>query len=181
MISYEELYELLRKEKYGDKLQTLPPNFIKDLSDYLCSHKKRIARNGDFFSSEIMREKKEYENAFTLFRELMLRRKKKILDLVFVAAETGTMKRDSQDMLDVEKDLFDKMVLSVKDADTLIEGEINSCSLEDAFQDVLIMEDVEEFVDMSGKSVGPFRKEQVVKLDKEIAQVLVSGKKAVSV
>ena len=82
MLSYEDLYEHLRKEKYGDSLQTLPINFIEQFADYMKTHRENLEGNDDLFSEEVIREKKQYENSMTIFKELMLRRKKKILDLL---------------------------------------------------------------------------------------------------
>jgi DNA replication initiation complex subunit (GINS family) len=175
MISYEELYEFLRKEKYGENLQDLPGDFMKQFSDYLCDYKRKISRNGDFFSDDSLRDKKEYENSMTLFKELILRRKKKILNLVFVAAETGVMKKDFQEMLPVERDLFEKLVLAVGDADKSVLELIDSCSLEDALKEVHIKSDIAEFVDMTGGVIGPFKKGEKVRLDGRVADILIFG------
>ena len=42
-----------------------------------------------------------------LFKELMLRRRKKILNLVLIAAETGISKQDFNNMLSLEKEKID--------------------------------------------------------------------------
>ena len=107
MLTYNDLYEFLRKEKYSEQLQKLPRDFVKEFSSYMVETRKRFSNvEVDSFSDDILKEKKQYENAVAIFKELMLRRKKKILNLVFIAAETGVMKRDFTDMLSFEKDLF---------------------------------------------------------------------------
>ncbi len=177
MIRYEDLYEFLRREKSNEQLQALPNDFVKNFSEYMHEHRRNISRNGDFFADEIIKEKKQYENSMTIFRELMLRRKKKILNLVFVAAESGVMKRDFDDMLAVEKDLFEKLVLAVDSADKSVASLLLDGSfMED--KEVFIKEDVESFVDMSGGMVGPFKKGQSLKIDKRVAEVLIAGEKA---
>ncbi|MDP4039082.1 MAG: hypothetical protein Q8P57_00665 [Candidatus Pacearchaeota archaeon] len=178
MVSYENLYEFLRKEKYSEQLQKLPADFVKQFSDYLCEHKRNISKNGDFFSEEILSAKKEYENSMIIFSELILRRKKKILNLVFVAAETGVMKKDFDDLLPFEKDLFERLVLAVDDAGNSVNQALSNCSLENLSKEVVIQEDVEEFVDMFGEFIGPFKKGQKVSLDGRVADVLISGGKA---
>jgi len=50
------------------------------------------SKEDDIFSEVIIKTKKQLENAVTLFKELMLRRRKKILDLILIAAETGIFK-----------------------------------------------------------------------------------------
>ena len=40
MITYNELYEALRKEKYSDQLQLLPKSFIKNCSKHTTINRK---------------------------------------------------------------------------------------------------------------------------------------------
>ena len=61
------------------------------------------------FSDMIIKTKKQLENAVSIFKELLLRRRKKLLTLVFVAAETGISKRDFENMLAVEKECFEEI------------------------------------------------------------------------
>mgnify|MGYP001569818603 FL=1 len=93
-MDYNELYEYLRKEKFSDQLQVLPKNFVDDVSNYLKEKRNQIGDGKDLFSDEMLKLKKQYENAVGIFKEIILRRKKKILNLVFVASETGIMKID---------------------------------------------------------------------------------------
>jgi len=104
MITYNEIYEALRKERYSEQLQPLPKSFIKEVSDYFKEKKIISEKSGDIFSDAISKTKKQFENAVSLFKELMLRRKKKLLNLSFVATETGISKRDYENMLSFEKD-----------------------------------------------------------------------------
>ena len=180
MLKYEELYEILRKEKMNDSLQKIPLDFVKSFSELIYENKKTITSNGDFFSEEIVRDKKQYENSMVLFKELILRRKKKILNLVFLANETSVLKKDFENMLPFEKDLFDSLLSSVEQTDKLISMLlINEASGKNEIS-LLIMEDIESFVNMDGESVGPFKKGQSVLLDKIVADILIGGQKAVS-
>ena len=118
MLSYNDLYEHLRKEKYSEHLQNLPKDFVPRFSEYMALTRKKFANiEINEFAEEILKEKKQYENSMAIFRELMLRRKKKILNLVFIAAETGIMKRDFADMLPFEQALFERLVMAINDAD----------------------------------------------------------------
>jgi DNA replication initiation complex subunit (GINS family) len=179
MLMYNDLYEVLRKEKNNDQLQALPENFVSDFSVYLKEKRKEFSSFGeDMFAEDILREKKQFENALSLFKELMLRRKKKILSLVFVAAETGVMKKDYTDMLSFEKDLFDKLVLGVSDSEKTLSDMLNGGKERVGNKMVVMSEDVEEFIDMAGKVVGPYKEGEVVGLDVKVADILVSGGKA---
>ena len=91
---YNDLYELLRKEKYSENLQQLPKNFILEVSVFLNGLKSDSTKEDDLFTDSALKSKKQLENSIAIFKEMILRRKKKLLNLVFVAAETGIMKRD---------------------------------------------------------------------------------------
>src|SRR3989344_6074690 len=99
MLSYNDLYEVLRKEKYSELLQILPKNFLLDFCEYLVDKKEQSSKDDGLFVDSVMKSRKQVENSLAIFKELILRRKKKILNLVFVAAETGIMKRDYEIML----------------------------------------------------------------------------------
>ena len=117
MMGYNELYEILRKEKYSENLQPLPKTFLADFRDYIKENKDSFSQKTDLFSDSVGKMKKQFENSLSIFRELILKRKKKILNLVFVATETGLMKRDYENMLDLEREVFDKLVKIFEDGD----------------------------------------------------------------
>ena len=45
MVSYQEIYDLLRKEKYSEQLQQLPDNFLKEVSIYLNEKKSIVDKD----------------------------------------------------------------------------------------------------------------------------------------
>ena len=102
MITYNYLYEILRKEKYSEVLQVLPKNILEDISEFLHDKKGESLKEGDMFEDSIIKSKKQLENSIALLKELILRRKKKLLNLVFVATETGIMKKDYENMMSFE-------------------------------------------------------------------------------
>lgn len=181
MITYNELYDALRKERYSEQLQPIPKNFIKEVAAYL-KDKKEIANNkSDDFSDTIMKTKKQFENSIAIFRELMLRRKKKILDLTFVAAETGISKRDFENMLAVEKEAFDGIMKSLEKSDKKIADMLKGSEEEEGKQKnkmIVFIEDTEEFLDLDGNKLGPFKKGDVANIAEEIANILIVDKKA---
>ena len=177
MLTYSELYDYLRKEKYSEQLQQLPKKFVQDFSEYVNEAKKRLSSYDEgLFSDDILKEKKQFENAIAIFRELMLRRKKKILNLVFIAAETGIMKRDFADMLGFEQEVFEKLVKAVEEGDKSL-NEILNGKIEIANKMMILHEDVEKFVDMSGNIIGPFKKGELINIDSKVADILVTNGK----
>ena len=179
MLSYNDLYEYLRKEKYSEQLQTLPKDFISKFSEYMSTARKKFANiEINEFAEEIFKEKRQYENSMAIFRELMLRRKRKILNLVFIAAETGIMKRDFADLLPFEQDLFERLVMAINDADKSLSELLNGKLPEEKNRMIIIKEDIEQFIDLSGEVVGPFKKGNLVNIDAKVADILVSDGKA---
>lgn len=179
MIGYDEIYEILRKEKYSEILQELPKNFVEDFVHYVNETKENSSGKEMFEWGAGVN--KEIENAFTMFKELMLRRKKKILNLVFVAAETGIMKRDYEYMLGFEREIFDKLVKVVEEGDKELSRMLHGKKEEkEGSKNKLIMfnQDVEEFVDMDGNVIGPFGAGELVNINSSVAEILVEGGKA---
>ncbi|MFH1365612.1 MAG: hypothetical protein ABIH28_03450 [archaeon] len=178
MITYNDLYEAARKERNFEQLQALPKKFIDEIREYLKEKKELASKEDDNFSDVILKTKKQLENAATLFKEIMRRRRKKILSLVLIAAETGISKQDFDNMLSVEKQLFEEMMKCISVSNKLIEGELNG-KKEEVQQNELVVfkERIEEFVDMDGEKMGPFEKGQIANIPKEIAKILIEGEK----
>ena len=49
MITYNELYDALRKERYSEQLQPIPKNFVKEVGAYLNDKKEIALRKNDDF------------------------------------------------------------------------------------------------------------------------------------
>ena len=176
MLDYSELYDYLRKEKYSEQLQNLPSNFLDIFTIYSKEMKNKLSEN-DSFSGDVPMEKKQYENSLSIFRELMLRRKKKILNLVFIAAETDILVKDLDLMLGFEKDLFKNFIKNIRSVDEKLTKAING-NVDVKNKKLVITEDIEEFVDLSGNSLGPFKQGAEVDLKGDVAEILISGGKA---
>jgi len=178
MISYNDVYEAARKERYSEQLQPIQKNFIGEISKYLKEKKELVASEGEF-SDNVLKVKKQLENAITLFKELIIRRRKKILNLVLIASETGISKQDFENMLAIEKDLFEELMKCTDSSDKKLNSLLNSGQgeTEQKNEMVLFLGDVGEFVGMDGEMMGPFDKGQIANLPKGIVKILAEGKK----
>ena len=177
MVTYNDLYEALRKERYSDDLQPISKNFLQECSEYFSEKKKFSDKEDDMFSDVSLKSKKKLENAMSLFKELLLRRRKKILNLSFVASETGISKKDFENLLEFEKNLFEDIVKSLEKADSNLSDSMTGGKIESRYKLVKFNNHVDEFLDLEGESVGPFDKGEVANLDKEIVEILVADKK----
>lgn len=179
MITYNDIYEASRKERYSENLQPIPKNFIKEIANYLKEKKEISKKKEDDFSDVIIKTKKQLENAITLFKELMLRRRKKILNLVLIAAETGISKKDFDNMLMIEKDLFEELMKCIDQADKKMNQNLNGKeTLEQKNTLIIFKEDISELMGLDGKPIGPYEKGQIANIQKEIAQILIDDGKA---
>jgi DNA replication initiation complex subunit (GINS family) len=186
VITYNDLYEALRKERYSEQLQPLIKDFVKEVSGYIKEKENVIgigsSSGNGLFSDETVKNKKQLENAISIFKELVLRRKKKLLDLAFVSAETGISKRDFDNMLNFEKEMFEKIMKAVNEGDKMMEqllsgGQETETGLQ---KNKLIMfkQDTDEFLDLEGNKIGPFKKGDIVNIPQEIANILIVDNKA---
>ena len=183
MITYNDIYEALRKERYSEQLQPLNKDFVKDVSLYLKDREDAISKEKDMFSSELQKNKKHMENAIAIFKELILRRKKKLLDLAFVSAETGISKRDFENMMSFEKETFEKIMKAINEGDKVMEKLLNganeiSSELGQKNKLIIFKQDTEEFLDLEGSKLGPFKKGDIVNIPQEIANILMVDNKA---
>lgn len=180
MLDYNELYEILRKEKYSENLQALPKSFIKDFKELIREKKELAMASSDLFSDSALKSKKQLENAISIFKEITLRRKKKILNLAFVATETGIMKRDFENMLSVEREVFEKLVKSFEDEDReisrILSGEEEKKIDENRM--IMLTQNLDEFIDLTGNAIGPFKSGELANIKSDIANILVSEGKA---
>lgn len=90
---------------------------MSEVFKYFEEKKKFSEKSDDMFSDVVIKTKKKLENAMAIFKELLTRRRKKILKLAFVASETGISKRDFDNLLGFEKELFEEIVKSLERAD----------------------------------------------------------------
>jgi len=178
MITFSDIYEAMRKEKYSEQLQSFPSKFLVEVSQYFKEKKEFLNKEEDSFSDMSLRNKKKLENALSSFRDLIRIRKKKILNLAFVSSEVGINKKDFENLLSFEKDLFEEIVKSLERS----EGNMNA-DMGDAGKDerkhelVRFLEDVPEFLNFDGNTVGPFSKSEIANLEKELIDILEKDKR----
>lgn len=178
MLTYNDIYEASRKEKYSEQLQKLPKNFVKEFAEYI-KEKKKIISQEDESSDNSIKTKKQIENAQTLFKELIRKRKSKILQLVLIASETGISKQDFDSLLNFEKDLFEKLTQCVNDSDNSLYSMMSEKGEEESSNDLIIFkEDVKEFMGFNGVKMGPYEKDQIANIPRDVANILIEDGKA---
>ena len=82
-------------------------------------------------------------------------------------------------MLEFEQELFENLVGAIENADKKLKNALSGPAIkEEQNKMIIITQPLQEFADINGIVVGPFSKGQLVNLDKETAEILVSENKA---
>jgi len=183
MITYSELYEVLRKEKYSEQLQSLPKDFFSNVAEYLDEKKKMTQKESDIFSEAVMKIKKQYETAIAVIKELIMKREKKIINLAMVATKIGISKRDIENMLENERELFESVTKKIEETEKKFNAMMESGENKKDLKNRLIrfIQDTSEITDLEGKRLGPFREGDVANLPQEISEVLIKAGQAVKI
>lgn len=178
MITFSDIYEAMRKEKYSEELQALPPKFLIESSQYFKEKREFLEKGDDSFSDMVLKNKKKLENALVSFRDLLRIRKKKILNLAFISSEVGISKRDFENLLSFEKDLFEEVVRSLEGAESNLADDMGGAQKDERRHHLVrFLENVPEFLDFEGEGVGPFEKGEIANLEKEIVEILEKDKR----
>jgi len=184
MITYQEIYDILRKEKYNEALQELPRDFFKELAEYIADKRKLLSRESDsaLFSDTLRMTRKQLDNALSVIKELLAIRERKVLNLAFAAAQTGVTKRDTDNLLEHERDLFEISVKKLEENQKLIKKRLEGVEqgegkdLKNLF--IKFKQDIPAFLGPDGQEFGPFKEGEIANLAKEIVDILISDGKA---
>lgn len=110
-ITYETLFDLLRRERGRNDLQALDATFYVDVVSYMKEKKQTLsdAESGSSYSvAEQEKIKIQLKNVKKIIQELYETREKKILNLAMHKARTGSRLIDTSNMLGEEKKLFEE-------------------------------------------------------------------------
>lgn len=186
MITYQEIYDTLRKEKYSEALQQLPKKFLEEITAYLAEKKEIVGREKDkaLFSDTMRLTRKQLDNTVSIIKEIIAIREKKVLNIAFTAAMTGISKKDTENLLKHEKELFEliakKLEQNQEEVNQKLEGKAEK---EKDLKNLLIRfkEDVPAFLDGEGNELGPFDHGDMANLPLEIVKILIDSGKVVPI
>src|SRR3989338_4305293 len=109
LITYETLFELLKRERERSDLQKLEPSFFSEVISYVKDKKKILDAKSDsvFAPEERKKTERQLENIYKILRELYERREKKIIQLALDKSRTRSNLIDTSTLLKEEKVFFD--------------------------------------------------------------------------
>ena len=197
IITYEILYDLLRREKSNQELQVIEKNFFEKVIKYL-SEKESILqsqqqKSSRFASTEIQKTTKQLENINKILKELYDRRETKIIQLAIFSSKTKE-KPNLSILLPEESEFFNSIieVLDKYREDilfNLLNGkapditkivkieepkQLKSENKEKENTLIRFNENIPKFMGEDLSVYGPFKQEDMEKKKKIIANILVS-------
>src|SRR3989338_3323098 len=92
-ITYDTLFELLRREKNREELQQLPETFFADVVIYLREKNNVLSRNNDdnvFSAEEKEKTKGQLDNVKKIIKEFYEKRERKIMEMAIFKSRTNT-------------------------------------------------------------------------------------------
>ena len=202
--TYEDIYELLRGEKYSTDLQQINPELLKKICQYFDLKKELMQKQKEsalFEKSSRDQLKPEVENATRALRDLYERREKKIINRAIFTARSDFKIKDTTNFLPAEEKMYLCMVELLREAtdgffnaiknagipekkeDAVVEASQPAQASESSepsviFKEVKILQSIPQLTGPDLKSYGPYRETEVVKIPEEIATILLAQGKA---
>lgn len=204
-ITFETLYDLLRREKGKEELQSLEGNFFKEVVVYLQEKIKLLEQKSsddDLFSvGEKDKLEAELRNIKRILKELYDKREKKIIDMAINRSRTGSNIIDTSALLADEKKLYENLVgifdrfrvgilLNIFQGQLPVVAEEKKIIVEEKRVTeeeksdvekarIRIINPVPKFINpIDGGFLGPFENGVEVEIEKTIAELLVEKKRA---
>ena len=190
IITYETLFEILRREKFKEEIQKLPDNFIENTIKYLQEKQEILTsqqQKQSIFSSESTKTQKQLENTKKLLKELYEKRESKIIQLALIASRIKE-EQDLSNILPSEKILFLSIreVLDKAKNDLLINlleaknPQIKEIKQVDQLKLKMVkfINPLPQFLGTDQKIYGPFIENDIANLPSEIAELLIKNKRA---
>jgi DNA replication initiation complex subunit (GINS family) len=190
-VTFETLFELLRREKSREELQQLDTSFFKDVEDYLREKRNFIQASKEKDPSfDDGKLDKQLENIKRMFTDLMDRRQQKILQMAITKSKTGS--ELSENLLPEEEELFSSTLARLKcfrsRIDALAKGDaqkIEPCNEEKSsnqpavnIQSVRFIHPVPKFLGLNREVYGPFEAGDTADLPEAIAGILAAKGRA---
>ena len=197
VITYETLFELLKRERERADLQKIEPTFFSDTISYIKDKKKILEAKSDsvFAQEERKKTERQLENIYKILKELYERREKKIINLALDKSRTKSSLIDTTALLKEEKVFFDavtnildtyrdEILISVLNEKMPFMQSLSEKKQSEDFKTALelkkttklvrFLSHIPKFVGPELEEYGPFEEEDIANLPAEVADVLIS-------
>ena len=195
-ITYETLYDLLRREKDRAELQELDPLFYEKLVKYLKDKKEILIsqekKDSIFTTTEVQKTRKQIDNIKKIIKELYEKRESKIIQLAMMNSRSQTPTNDKSLMLNLEKEIYEETIRCLDKFRKEILHNIalgNSINSKNEPKDlkkdekptnttkeVKFRKKTPKFVGTDLNHYGPYENEDTAQIPSDIAELLISNK-----
>ncbi len=195
VITFDNLYESLRLEKYKPELQKLDNKFFNKILEYL-EDKKNILKNQEskdsvFASDSIIKTKRQLENTKMIIKEIYEKREAKIINLALFNSRSAGSVQDTEALLDHERDMYNFLVSGLNSFRINVLLNILECrspakvkeqiaeNIEEKNNELIrFTESVPKFLGDDMNVYGPYQNEDMANLPSRVAEILVKNKRA---
>ena len=205
--TYEDIYELLRMEKYSTDLQLVKLEDLRKVKEYFEAKRGLLAKqtkDSEFYDkSKKDKLKTELENARRALKDWYEKREKKLLSRATFTARTDFKLRDTTNMLPSEEVVYVKLLDILKEnysgffsnfkrgvvdvavsapAEAPSEGQPAEAIVQAAPQIILkkirVRQQIPELMGPDLQTYGPFNENDVAAVPEDIAALLIGQGKA---
>tara|TARA_Y100000034_G_C6733665_1_gene325169 strand:- start:72 stop:713 length:642 start_codon:yes stop_codon:yes gene_type:complete len=203
-ITYDFLYDILRREKDRVELQKLDDFFYENTINYM-EEKKQILKSQEekesiFTEPEVQKTRKQIENIQKIIKELYETRENKILQLATMASKTNNHSTHKENMLKEEKSFYEEVSYTLnsyrenllnnlmRGKKIVLEGPIKREESKDLKDQIMppkttkslkFINEVPSFVGTDLNIYGPFQKEDTANVPLDVANLLIKSNKAI--
>ncbi|MEM4260431.1 MAG: hypothetical protein QXG00_04300 [Candidatus Woesearchaeota archaeon] len=199
-ITYESLFDILRREKNREELQELDKDFVKNLIEYIRS-KESLIKQSQIYSNDQEKVRIQLKNIKKIIRELFERRQRKIINMAIYKVRTLNSLIETKSLLNEEKSFYDEIIKILtlfndnivnqiiiaespkeikkrsedrsEDKDHKIEEKVNDRNITLRFINA-----VPKFLGKENEIFGPFEEEDIASVPLYIADILISKGRA---
>lgn len=184
-LTYETVYEILRKERIKQELQNLEKTFYQDVSKYIKEKvdvlESQKQKSSIFAQKEIEKTEKQLDNVKKIIRELYEKRELKIVQLALSSAKIKKMD-DIPELLPEEKVMFEILVKALKiHRENIINNILEKpkdIKIDQEVKLIRFTQAVPKFMADDNNEYGPFEEEYIALLPSKIAEILVKNNRA---
>lgn len=187
MLTFEALYNILRKEKTFQELQKLDQDFYRSASNYIEEKKNLLnsqkEKDSIFSQSESKKTETQLENIKKVLKEIYEKRESKIIQLALLASRSDS-KITIDSLLPEEKQLYENTIALLKNQKQTLfnnsqkQEEPKSIKTNPKLKLIRFKEEIQKFVDPDLNVHGPFKESDIANLPTKISDLLIKKEKA---
>jgi len=184
-LTYETLYEILRKERIKQELQNLEKTFYRDVNKYIKDKvdvlETQKQKSSIFAQKEIEKTEKQLDNVKKIIRELYEKRELKIVQLALSSAKIRKMD-DLPELLPEEKVMFEILVKALKiHRENIINNILEKpkdIKIDQEVKLIRFTQAVPKFMADDNNEYGPFEEEYIALLPSKVVEILIKNNRA---